>query len=293
MKYVARFAAVLVIGWMAATGSYAGPGGPGGGGQGGHGGSGGHGSGGHGASAGHGGHGGHGGFSSGRGVGHAVGHSLGHFFGRHSKGAGPSRETDIAQHQSPWMVSAGSQRFHHRHINDFPFGDRFLRFHNRHGFGFDGCGGFGFPRRRFFFGDDFNCFGGGFLFDPFFIFDFSESFGPSDSTTAALAAEADAEAAEQDNGAEIVGESSALQEDSRGVLGLPDETKGEQPVTLLQLRDGSMYGLTDYWVDGQQLHYRTTYSGENSIGLDRVDLEKTAQLNADRGVVFELRAKRR
>jgi hypothetical protein len=41
------------------------------------------------------------------------------------------------------------------------------------------------------------------------------------------------------------------------------------------------------------LHYRTTYGGENSIGLDSVDLEKTAQLNADRGVVFELRAKKR
>ncbi len=54
-----------------------------------------------------------------------------------------------------------------------------------------------------------------------------------------------------------------------------------------------MYGLTDYWVVGQQLHYRTTYGGEDSIGLDRVDLEKTAQLNADRGVVFELRAKKR
>jgi len=281
MKYMARFAAVLVIGWMAATDLYAGPGGPGGGG---HGGSGGHGSGVHGAS------GGHGGFSSGRGAGHAVGRSLGHFFGRHSKVAVPSRETDIAQHQSPRMVSAGSQRFHHRHINDFPFGDRFLRIHDRHGFG---CGGFGFPRRRFFFGDDFSCFGGGFLFDPFFNGEFSDSFGPSDSTTAALAAEADAEAAEQDNGAEIVGESSAVQEGSRGVLGLPEETKSEQPVTLLQLRDGSMYGLTDYWVDGQRLHYRTTYGGENSIGLDSVDLEKTAQLNSDRGVVFELRAKKR
>lgn len=281
MKYVTRFAAVLIIGWMAATGLFAGAGGPGGGG---HGGSGGHGSGGHG---------GHGGFSSGRGAGHAVGHSLGHFFGRHSKGAGPSRETDIAQHQSLGMVSAGSQRFHHRHINDFPFGDRLLRFHNRNGFGFDGCGGFGFPRRRFFFGDDLSCFGGGFLSDPFFNDEFSDSFGPSDSTMAALAAEADGEAAERDSSAEMVGEGSAAQEGSRGVLGLPEETKSEQLVTLLQLRDGSMYGLTDYWVDGQRLHYRTTYGGENSIGLDSVDLEKTAQLNADRGVVLELRAKKR
>jgi hypothetical protein len=28
-----------------------------------------------------------------------------------------------------------------------------------------------------------------------------------------------------------------------------------------------------------RLHYRTTYGGENSIGLDSADLEKTSQLN--------------
>jgi hypothetical protein len=76
-------------------------------------------------------------------------------------------------------------------------------------------------------------------------------------------------------------------------LGLPSEAKNEQPVTLLQLRDGSMYGLTDYWVEDGQLHYRTTYGGENSIGLDRIDLAKTEQLNGDRGVGFVLRPKTR
>jgi hypothetical protein len=42
-----------------------------------------------------------------------------------------------------------------------------------------------------------------------------------------------------------------------------------------------------------RLHYRTTYGGENSIGLDSADLEKTSQLNAGRGAIFELRAKKR
>lgn len=306
MKYAARFAVALVIAWMAATCLSAGPGGHGGsgghgsgGGPGGHGGSSGHGGGGHGS-------GGRGGFSSGGGVGHSVGHtvghSFGHVFGRHGKGPGPTHETgspfsDAAfthgkivqgSSPSPKFFSAGSRRFHHhRFINDFPFGDRFLGFHHRRGFGFDGCGRFGFPRQRFFFGDGFDCFGGGFFFDPFFMGDFPDSFVPGNSA-AALAAEAD-----ESSGAEMIESESVPQEGVTNSLGLPSEAKNEQPVTLLQLRDGSMYGLTDYWVEDGQLHYRTTYGGENSIGLDRIDLAKTEQLNVDRGVGFVLRPKTR
>jgi hypothetical protein len=65
----------------------------------------------------------------------------------------------------------------------------------------------------------------------------------------------------------------------------------EPPVTLLQLRDGSMYGLVDYWVEDGQLHYKTSYGVQNSIELDRIDLEQTVRLNADRGVQFVLRPK--
>jgi hypothetical protein len=32
----------------------------------------------------------------------------------------------------------------------------------------------------------------------------------------------------------------------------------ERPITLLQLKNGWMYGLTDYWVEGDNLHYVTT-----------------------------------
>jgi hypothetical protein len=70
-----------------------------------------------------------------------------------------------------------------------------------------------------------------------------------------------------------------------------DKAKSERPVTLLQLRDGWMYGLVDYWVEDGQLHYKTTYGGQNSVELDRIDLEETVQLNADRGVQFVLRPK--
>lgn len=70
-----------------------------------------------------------------------------------------------------------------------------------------------------------------------------------------------------------------------------DNVEREPPVTLLQLRDGSMYGLTEYWVEGDELHYFTTYRGEGSVPIERIDFEKTAKLNAGRGVEFALRPK--
>ena len=49
-----------------------------------------------------------------------------------------------------------------------------------------------------------------------------------------------------------------------------------------------MYGLVAYWVEDGQLHYTTTYGGQNSLELDRIDLEQTVQLNAERGIQFVL-----
>jgi hypothetical protein len=61
------------------------------------------------------------------------------------------------------------------------------------------------------------------------------------------------------------------------------------PPTLLQLKDGYMYGLTDYWVEDGQLHYFTSYGAKNSVPIERVDLDKTVRLNWERGVEFVLR----
>ena len=49
-----------------------------------------------------------------------------------------------------------------------------------------------------------------------------------------------------------------------------------------------MYGLTRYWLEGTELHYVTTYGGENSVPLVRIDLAKTLQLNDARGTRFDL-----
>lgn len=65
----------------------------------------------------------------------------------------------------------------------------------------------------------------------------------------------------------------------------------ESKVTLLQLKDGSMYGLTAYWVEGGELHYVTNYGGTNAVPLDRIDFAKTVQLNASHGQAFVLAQK--
>ncbi len=61
-----------------------------------------------------------------------------------------------------------------------------------------------------------------------------------------------------------------------------------RPETLLQLKDGSMYGLTQYWVAGGLLNYITDYGARNAIPFDRIDFAKTVQLNSQRGVPFVL-----
>jgi hypothetical protein len=60
-------------------------------------------------------------------------------------------------------------------------------------------------------------------------------------------------------------------------------------VTQLALKDGFIFGLTDYWVEDGMLHYVTTYGAQNAIELDRIDLDKTVKLNSDRGISFVLR----
>ena len=84
---------------------------------------------------------------------------------------------------------------------------------------------------------------------------------------------------------------SAAPMDSNGSE-FPASEKSDEPIALLQLRDGSMYGLTDYWVQNGVLHYQTTYGGQNSIALDRIDIPKTEQLNAQRGFVLDLEARK-
>ena len=72
--------------------------------------------------------------------------------------------------------------------------------------------------------------------------------------------------------------------------GLPSAAPSR--LTLLVLRDGRMYLVTDYWVDKDKLDY-TTSGALHAVPLDALDMPLTRQLNAERGVHFILAAKTR
>jgi hypothetical protein len=251
-------------------------------------------------------------------MGHSVGHSFGHIFGHHGahgkepvRAGGKDEEPPlagavmmhgkVAQMPSQGGVTVSAwRRLHREPIEGFRFRRRLGFFPRRNDFGFGHCDGFsGFPERLFFPGD-FDCFQGGFFLDPFFIggffpgpFGFSEFGEPVDSYDLS-----DSIGAPQMRDAGPGGEE-AVQNGARGAgaggaensATAAPETKTERPVTLLQLLDGSMYGLTDYWVEGERLHYITNYGGENSVPLERIDFGKTMQINADRGIKFALQPK--
>jgi len=59
--------------------------------------------------------------------------------------------------------------------------------------------------------------------------------------------------------------------------------------TLLYLADGTNLDVTSYWLAGGELHYITSYGGENAVPIEQVDLQRTVNANAARGVPFTLR----
>ena len=52
-----------------------------------------------------------------------------------------------------------------------------------------------------------------------------------------------------------------------------------------------MLVANDYWLDGGDFHYTVKYGGESQIALDQVDVQKSIDENAKRGVKFTLKAK--
>src|ERR1700693_1224577 len=57
---------------------------------------------------------------------------------------------------------------------------------------------------------------------------------------------------------------------------------------IFYLRDGTGYGATDYWLADGILHFVTTYGSEKSVGLDQLDVQRTVDENATRGVFIVL-----
>ena len=230
----------------------------------------------------HGGGGGHAGGFGGHGVGH-LGGSSGHVSGSHSGGHGNSSRSAYAHGTAP--PPAGAMMMHGRivQLSNPRFG--FPRPNKPHQpiteFGF------GVSSRHFLHGD-LGCFDFGYLFefDPFcFGGVFPGVFGPAefdDPGDPGAFANSDGSEQGESNIAEDLAYQTSVNND------LQDSSKPTKPkaVVLLQLKDGSMYGLTDYWVVDGRLRYVTDYGGSNSIPLDRIDLPKSIQLNAERGVKF-------
>jgi hypothetical protein len=68
-----------------------------------------------------------------------------------------------------------------------------------------------------------------------------------------------------------------------------EENSAPAPDTLIYLKDGTSFSVKDYWIAGGQLHYVTTYGGQNAVDLNQLDLERTTDANASRGVTITLR----
>jgi hypothetical protein len=58
--------------------------------------------------------------------------------------------------------------------------------------------------------------------------------------------------------------------------------------TLLYLKDGSVFAVASYTVSDGHLRYVTAYGEKNDIAVDLLDLRKTIEANAERGVAFTL-----
>ena len=265
-------------------------------GGGGPGGGGGHSSGGHGG--GHSSHGSSLGRGTGKGAGHSIGHSIAHFFGWRGKNAGSKPPAASAALLDRKIIPQSNQNIifsdtlrpvRHRPGEGFVFGQPFIFAHRRR-FGFGGCPDFGYSPNSFFFGSGFDCFNSEYsFFDPYFFGLPSSSWygspawsgnGPTGPSTAPMPG-----SPHPSESVDINSPNTSTGNETE------NNTKREPPMTLLQLRDGSMYGLTEYWVEGDKLHYFTTYGGENWVPIQRIDFEETVRLNADRGVDFVLRPK--
>jgi hypothetical protein len=69
----------------------------------------------------------------------------------------------------------------------------------------------------------------------------------------------------------------------------PEEIEAEKILVVLYMKNGAVYAVTNYWIADGKLHYLTSYGGENAIDLKDLDLQKTVDVNASRGVEFTLK----
>ena len=62
------------------------------------------------------------------------------------------------------------------------------------------------------------------------------------------------------------------------------ESRTAKSLTLLALRNETIYAVTDYWLDGDRLDYLLPSGNRGICALKELDLVRTTQLNSERGV---------
>lgn len=62
-------------------------------------------------------------------------------------------------------------------------------------------------------------------------------------------------------------------------------------LTLIALKGEAIYAATDYWIQGGRLFYVLRNGTEGAFDLSEVDWDRTAQINAERGITVTLRAR--
>lgn len=85
------------------------------------------------------------------------------------------------------------------------------------------------------------------------------------------------------------GGAQAADSSSDGTQELRTDSAPQQTYVLLYLRDGSSFAVSDYWLADGKLHYVTSYGGDNAVDESQVDLQRTVNENAARGVDFSLK----
>jgi hypothetical protein len=161
------------------------------------------------------------------------------------------------------------------------------------GFGFGGYG----PCNPFW-----GCFGYGFGYGAGYGYGFGGGAGYFGATSGGYnsgwtdaGAEGSASVTSPDNtdsyllAAPGTGGTEAVTGSSNGTQELRTDSAPQQAYVLLYLKDGSSFAVSDYWLADGKLHYVTSYGGDNSVDESRVDLQRTVNENAARGVDFTLK----
>ncbi len=80
----------------------------------------------------------------------------------------------------------------------------------------------------------------------------------------------------------VVSVDPAFKHESQTSQGKPEQRVAT--LTLLALRNETIYAVTDYWLDGDRLDYLLPSGTRGTCALSDLDLARTTQLNTERGI---------